>query len=90
MASTTISNALELEFGIGYTDNQFYNVTENYTEQYGRRNVGKIALYHKFEITKVVGIKLWGEHYSLFARPEPHFNPYGKNIAGVSLVFKLF
>jgi len=86
------SNALDLELGIGVSENPLYTRVscDNLPEHCNNRLVGKIAIYHNFNITNELDIKVWLDHYSLLLKDEVNPDSFGKNIAGASLVFKLF
>lgn len=92
MLLTTSANALELELGVGKTENPFYREVncETLPDRCENKTIGKIALYHTFNIEEWVGIKLWIDHYSLLGEPEVNPNNHGRNMAGASVVFKLF
>lgn len=84
-------NALELELGIGMTEFPLYNVeADRYPNQYDRDQIGKIAIMHTFDMNEWAGIKLWIDHYSLLSRPETNDYPRGRNMAGASVIFKLY
>ena len=92
MASSSPTEALELELGIGRMEHPLYTrVSCNDLPQHcENKTIGKIALYHTFELNDWVGLKLWLDHYSLLETTEVKPDNYGKNMAGGSLVFKLF
>ena len=95
LAASTSSLALEFEFGLGYSLAPMYDAAnpEAYPEQTQEQLVGKLSLYHTFDIYGNLGLKVYGDHYSLLNEREPNPNSreiQGLNILGVSGVYKFF
>mgnify|MGYP000701550822 CR=1 FL=1 len=90
LLATKVS-ALELELGLGKSAQPLYNginPTKN-PATYSSTDVGKVSLSHTFRITNKVGVKIWGDHYSIPFKEDPWPKGYGHNIGGVSVVVKI-
>lgn len=95
LAVSTNISALELELGIGLSKDPFYTGLNErqYPNQANNKLVGKIAASHTFDVTKKLGIKIWGVHHSLALEKEPNNVDGGKgnglDMIGTSLIYKI-